>query len=1010
MKIIIIRNKKLKLLKNGKILFYSIFLMFSTSLFSQNRINNTEPSSLISKNEQWELDKVVWSHSYYRKGSKDKPVIDYDAIDNWISLGEYLAISSDGQYFSYSVLNHEKRRLDTLIIQSSNKHWRRALVGIQPGFFTRDSKQYIYQDGNDLCFLILGTGEVKRIKDVTSMQRSSEDNSKWVAYKAKNNEVVVLTNLLTGEINNFKNVDYFSFDKSNKWFSCKKTSPLNELIIYNISNGNITTYRGVDEFIYSTDGEKLLLKNDSCLRYVVPAKDMEVIVWSISDANAILDSYSFSNDGNRVVFALKDSKKDDGNKNALQSIWVWRQGMIKPIMKANNYTAGIDSEYVVSGPVSLPDNGEFVKFFLKPKQVPAKAKPFTSVALDVWSYNDTILQCTQPYLLSKPILYAAVIPIEGSKVIQLESKNVNLRMLKGNYAIVYKSGKVMFGDRFWEKGYNSCIDWLVDLQTGVRRYLVTANVYAEHIWLSPTGKYLIYFDAYKSGHYFSYDFKNNRVTDITVNAPLNQFTYSRHYLVGKQDLNAPIGVAHWLGEELLVYSEYDIWKLDPTGRNLPENITNGYGNAHKILFSLMNSDRGEIRSGDSAFAINDTLLLRAFSRKNKYNGFFKKILSDRGNPQVLFMGPYYMDHLAGTNKLSDGMHPLKALDVNVWIVKRETATEAPNYYITNDLEYYKQLTYLQPHAKYNWLTTELHPFKQLDGMMSQGVLYKPENFNPQIKYPVIISFYGDLSDRLYQYPNPKYIDAPHLYDNPAWMVSHGYLVFTPDIYFTKNKWGPSTLNTIDGAARYLSALPYVDKKSMGAVGHSNSGRFGYYLFTHSKLFAAMSIGSGFTGTDVISLALSLNYPSGKVSNLEVAENSAFGTGLGNIWENKDSWIDHTAVLQADKSKSPLLLYHDKKDGDDPRAAVELYTALRRLEKSCWWLSYDNGKHGVSGRDAQDFTIRYTQFFDHYLKRAPAPSWMCKGVPYALKGIESRLELLPSGSCGKSCVICSSLKK
>jgi hypothetical protein len=182
------------------------------------------------------------------------------------------------------------------------------------------------------------------------------------------------------------------------------------------------------------------------------------------------------------------------------------------------------------------------------------------------------------------------------------------------------------------------------------------------------------------------------------------------------------------------------------------------------------------------------------------------------------------------------------------------------------------------------------------------------------------------------------------------------------------------------------------------------------LLTHSKSFAAMSIGSGFTGGDVLSGALSLHLNGNKGTGcLEIAEINAFGTALGNIWKNKARWIDHIAPLQADKATSPFLLFHNKNDGDDVRLAIELFIAFRRLEKKCWWLQYDNGGHIVRGDDAKDWTIRYTQFFDHYLKGAPAPEWMTRGIPTTLKGIESGYKLDTGGSCamkGKNtCRVC-----
>ncbi|WP_315815281.1 hypothetical protein [Paraflavitalea speifideaquila] len=141
------------------------------------------------------------------------------------------------------------------------------------------------------------------------------------------------------------------------------------------------------------------------------------------------------------------------------------------------------------------------------------------------------------------------------------------------------------------------------------------------------------------------------------------------------------------------------------------------------------------------------------------------------------------------------------------------------------------------------------------------------------KYPVIISFYGELSSYLYRYPEPLYPHHPGVFDRPAWWASHGYLVFTPDIYFREGQWGPSTVNTVEGAARYMRTLPYVDSTHLGACGHSNSGRFGTYLFTHSKSFAAMSIGEGAGYSNVISHSLSVDRENG--SWLEWAEKGAY---------------------------------------------------------------------------------------------------------------------------------------
>ncbi len=100
--------------------------------------------------------------------------------------------------------------------------------------------------------------------------------------------------------------------------------------------------------------------------------------------------------------------------------------------------------------------------------------------------------------------------------------------------------------------------------------------------------------------------------------------------------------------------------------------------------------------------------------------------------------------------------------------------------------------------------------------------------------------------------------------------------------------------------------------------------------------------------------------------------------------------------------------HNQKDGQVPYPqGIEYFTALRFLNKKAWLLQYDNSGHQLfSEQDATDYTIRMTQFFDHYLKNKPAPKWMTQGRPASLKQVDDRFELDPEGSCGDDCPVCN----
>jgi hypothetical protein len=74
--------------------------------------------------------------------------------------------------------------------------------------------------------------------------------------------------------------------------------------------------------------------------------------------------------------------------------------------------------------------------------------------------------------------------------------------------------------------------------------------------------------------------------------------------------------------------------------------------------------------------------------------------------------------------------------------------------------------------------------------------------------------------------------------------------------------------------------------------------------------------------------------------------------------------------------------------------IEYFTALRRLGKQVWMLQYNGESHNISKRvNALDYTIRLSQFMDHFLKGAPMPVWMKYGVPVTHKGIDMGLELV-----------------
>jgi dienelactone hydrolase len=985
----------------------------TTFAWTQNSFQETQPIASSPPNAPWDLHKYVWSHTHPLPTKGDKPILDFNAIENVTILADDLSISPDGKYLAYRVQHASRGKRDTLIVQATIGSWRQSFTSASLGFFSANSQQFIFQDKDNLCFLKVGDKQPPVVQEIDSYKSPQNDKGKWLAYQLKNKEAtLILQDLLTETKKRFDNVANYEFDKNGIWLACQINNEKKELVLYNLSTKKELHFQSIVNFSFNSGGQSLVVKttektNGSThtnLQHISLLDGTLNTIWQTTDSNSYIPSYNLDGSGKQVVFIVQETLPQLGISGQLtnNTIWYWRTGMDKAILKANNHTVGIDAGLLIQANATFTDNDRYILFYLQLEELDLRKPNPEAAKLDVWSYKDTILQSTQAYLLkTPPKTVSAVIHIESHQVIRLENEYESCKNMLGDFAIISKSAKEIHGDRFWEKNYDKDSIWLVSLKNGSRRLIGNLIRQNYPAWFSPGGKYVVYFDAEQQCNYFSIDLTTKKLTNISAGIPAWQLGQEDFYLRPRENPKYCLGLVGWLENEggLLVYDNYDIWQLDLAGEKPPVNITNSYGRKNHIQFKLV-----DFRGIPTALYPKTPLLLQAFNRYNKYSGFYQKTLGTVGNPELLYMGPCKLDLMISSDGLSS-----KITDTSVWILRRQTATQAPNFVMTTDFKNYKPLTTQQPHKGYNWLTAELHSFKQLDGTLSQGILYKPENFNPTKKYPVIIAFYGTLTHQLYQYPIPAFISSPSSpKEHPGWMASHGYLIFTPDIYFTKGQWGPSVLNTIDGAARYLSQLPFVDGKRLGAAGHSNSGRFGYYVLTHSKSFAAMSVGSG--TTDVITVALALQSGGKQSSQLEWAEEGSYGGGLGSLWQNKNSWLDQTAVLHADKVISPLLLFHNKNDGAfSAGKAVAMFTALRRLEKRVWWLQYDDGGHTVIGKDAKDFTIRYTQYFDHYLKSAPPPRWMTEGIPAKYKQIENKYDLDTKGSCGSNCPVCESLK-
>ena len=302
------------------------------------------------------------------------------------------------------------------------------------------------------------------------------------------------------------------------------------------------------------------------------------------------------------------------------------------------------------------------------------------------------------------------------------------------------------------------------------------------------------------------------------------------------------------------------------------------------------------------------------------------------------------------------------------------------------------LTEIRPQRSYNWLTSELMEWKLTNGNLNQGVLYKPENFDPNKKYPVIFYYYSVLSDHMHKFKIPEPATGADE-SIPTYVSAEGISVFTPDIHYETGHPMMSALDAVVSAAEFLSTKPWVDATKLGLQGLSFGGIETNYIVAHSHLFAAAN-----SASSIDNFVSGYNSIAGDGSTMQTMyELTQLNIGA-TLWQRPDLYIENSAIFKADQVTTPLLLFHTDKDGVTlfPQAE-EFFTALRRLGKKVWMLEYEGFNHFLSeGPAATDFTNRQQQFFDHYLMGAPPPKWMTEGIPARLKGMDTGLELDTSG--------------
>jgi dipeptidyl aminopeptidase/acylaminoacyl peptidase len=391
-----------------------------------------------------------------------------------------------------------------------------------------------------------------------------------------------------------------------------------------------------------------------------------------------------------------------------------------------------------------------------------------------------------------------------------------------------------------------------------------------------------------------------------------------------------------------------------------------------MTFRVVNLDR-EDRFIDPA----QPLLLRAVDDETKASGFWQDRLGVNAQPTKIVM----VDRNVGS--------PQKARNADQYMLTMSTFTEFPNLWTGSRLDQMTKISDANPQqSEYRWGNVEIVSWLNMDGVPVRGLLYKPDDFDPSQKYPMVVYFYEQHTNGLHGYSTPT---GRNVINAPVY-VSKGYLVFMPDIYYTDGYPGPSAVKTIVPGVQMLIQKGFVKEDGIGIQGQSWGGYQTAYVITQSNLFTAAMAGAPVA--NMTSAYGGIRWESGN-SRTSQYERGQSRIG-GSPWEYPTRFIENSPLFYADRIETPLLMMHNDNDGAVPwQQGIEMYIALRRLNREVYLINYNGDAHNPRRRANQrDMDIRMQQFFDHHLTGAPMPEWMKNGIPYLRKGSD---QVIPSAS-------------
>jgi dipeptidyl aminopeptidase/acylaminoacyl peptidase len=240
---------------------------------------------------------------------------------------------------------------------------------------------------------------------------------------------------------------------------------------------------------------------------------------------------------------------------------------------------------------------------------------------------------------------------------------------------------------------------------------------------------------------------------------------------------------------------------------------------------------------------------------------------------------------------------------------------------------------------YRLADRELVRWNSTDGTEIEGILYKPANFNPLQKYPLLVAIHGGPAavdqailrpDRTY--PLEQFIAKGALVLRPNYRGSTGYGAELRAL--AVRNLGTGDADDILSGVDALVEKGFVDPERVGAMGWSEGGYIAAFLGMSTDRFRAVSVGAGvsdwmtyYVNTDIT--AFTRQYLK------------------STPWDDPEIYRRASPITYIDRAKTPVLIQHGDQDRRVPIPnAYELRQALEDRNVPVRMIVYKGFGHSI----------------------------------------------------------------